>query len=79
MKTAFKYFRIRPGWIAKFDLKELSILPKLIRNFSNNIIENTSRALWGATWRGNSHADSKTYRKKCKNNYIVKKISELSV
>lgn len=62
MKTAFKYFRRRPEWIEKFDIKEVSILPKLIYNFTTISLKKIS-GFWGAARPGNSQADSKTSRK----------------
>ena len=34
MKTALKYYRRRPEWLEKFDIKEIFILPELIYNFN---------------------------------------------
>lgn len=61
MKTDLKYFRRRPEWIEKFDIKEILILPELIYNF--NIISLKNLSFAGAERRENSQADSKICRK----------------
>ena len=51
MKTAFKYFRRRPEWIEKFDIKEVSILPKLIYNFTTISL----RKIWALGGNKDTH------------------------
>lgn len=61
MKTGFKYFR-RSEWLEKFDIIEITILPKLIYNF-NTILLKIQTGFGGAARMGNGQADSKICRK----------------